>query len=82
VSPWHDEDGAVADIRERLGRAYRSLDGTTVELAVEKAREAFRQARIRAFVPILVERRARAALDAAVRRHRSVTDEGDPLSAP
>jgi hypothetical protein len=33
-----------------------------------------------AFVPVLVERRARAVLDAAARRHRSAPEERNPLS--
>jgi hypothetical protein len=74
------EDDAVQEVLGRLGLVYGSLDGATVELAVREAWEAFRQARIRAFVPILAERRARAVLDAAARRHRSVPEERNPLS--
>ncbi|MEU6536964.1 three-helix bundle dimerization domain-containing protein [Streptomyces sp. NPDC047000] len=77
-----DEEDAVRDVLGRLCRAYGSLDGTTVERAVAEARDAFRQARVRAFVPILVERRARAALDSAARRSRPAPPQGDPLSAP
>ncbi|MHB9863867.1 three-helix bundle dimerization domain-containing protein [Streptomyces sp. YIM S03343] len=82
IVPRRDEDDAVEEVLGRLSRAYDSLDGATVEVAVKDACQAFRQARIRAFVPILVERRARAALDAAVRRRSSAPEEGNPLSAP
>ena len=76
------EEDAVRDVSGRLRRAYASVDGATVEHAVAEAREAFRQARVRTFVPILVERRARAALDTAARRPRPAPQEGNPLSAP
>ena len=80
--PRRGEDDAVRDVLGRLCRVYRSLDGAAVEHAVAEALDAFRQARVRAFVPILVERRARAALDAAARRPRPAPREGKPLSAP
>ncbi|WP_359538879.1 three-helix bundle dimerization domain-containing protein [Streptomyces antibioticus] len=58
------ESDAVRDVVGRLLLAYDFLDTATVEAAVRDAYEVFRDARIRAFVPILTERRARAALDA------------------
>ncbi|WP_189715177.1 three-helix bundle dimerization domain-containing protein [Streptomyces phaeofaciens] len=59
-----DELDALQDLVGRLRLAYGSADAATVEAAVLDAYEMFKEARIRAFVPILVERRARAALDA------------------
>lgn len=58
-----DELGEVRDVVGRLVLHYGSLDEATVEAAVREACQAFRGARVRAFVPILVERRARAVLD-------------------
>lgn len=49
----------------RLTLRYDTLAPDVVAAAVREAREVFRDARVRAFVPILVERRARAVLDAA-----------------
>ncbi|MGW2355624.1 three-helix bundle dimerization domain-containing protein [Streptomyces phaeofaciens] len=60
----HDELDALQDVVGRLRLAYGSVDEATVEAAVLDAYEIFKEARIRAFVPILVERRARSALDA------------------
>ncbi len=51
----------------RLRAAYPSVDAVTVEATVRVAHESFRQARVRAYVPILVERRSRKALSAACR---------------
>ncbi|SMF71977.1 three-helix bundle dimerization domain-containing protein [Streptomyces sp. Amel2xC10] len=58
------ESDAVRDVAGRLLLAYDFLDTATVEAAVRDAYEVFRDARVRAFVPILTERRARATLDA------------------
>ncbi|KAB1148248.1 hypothetical protein F7R91_10145 [Streptomyces luteolifulvus] len=66
-----DEHDAVRDVVSRLVAAYDSVDAATVEATVGEAHDAFRQARVRAFVPILVERRARAVLDAAARHASS-----------
>ncbi|WP_362880861.1 three-helix bundle dimerization domain-containing protein [Streptomyces sp. NPDC048383] len=49
----------------RLRAAYPSVDAAAVEATVRVAYDSFRQARIRAYIPILVERRSRKALSAA-----------------
>ncbi|MBW5481206.1 hypothetical protein GPJ59_04735 [Streptomyces bambusae] len=51
----------------RLVAAYPSVDAAAVEVTVKAAYDAFHHARVRAFVPILVERRSRRALDTARR---------------
>ncbi|MER6149765.1 three-helix bundle dimerization domain-containing protein [Streptomyces hirsutus] len=51
----------------RLSAAHPSVDAVTVEATVRAAYDSFRQARIRAYVPILVERRSRRVLRAAER---------------
>ncbi|MFF8375885.1 three-helix bundle dimerization domain-containing protein [Streptomyces sp. NPDC015661] len=62
-----DELVSIRETVARLGAAYPSLDAVAVETTVRAAYESFRQARVRAYVPILVERRSRRALDAAAR---------------
>ncbi|MFC9396946.1 three-helix bundle dimerization domain-containing protein [Streptomyces sp. NPDC057027] len=62
-----DELASLRDTVARLGAAYPWLDSVDVEATVRTAYESFRQARVRAYVPILVERRSRRALQAACR---------------
>ncbi|MFF0084169.1 three-helix bundle dimerization domain-containing protein [Streptomyces canus] len=49
----------------RLRAAWPTVDEATVEAVVRSAYESFREARVRAYVPILAERRARKVLGAA-----------------
>ncbi|MFC4506883.1 MULTISPECIES: three-helix bundle dimerization domain-containing protein [Streptomyces] len=72
-----NELDAVQDVVRRLVLAYDSVDAAVVEAAVKEACEVFREARVRAFVPILVERRARGALTSYRR-----TGSGSHASAP
>lgn len=51
----------------RLSAVYPSVDVVTVEATVRTAYDSFHQARVRAYVPILVERRSRRVLSAACR---------------
>ena len=62
-----DELLAIQNVAARLRAAYPQADAATVEATVGTAYGSFRQARVRAFVPILVERRARTVLGAAAR---------------
>lgn len=63
----HDELVSVRNTVARLSAAHPSVDAVTVEATVRAAYDSFRQARVRACVPILVERRARRVLRAADR---------------
>ncbi|OQR63504.1 hypothetical protein B6E66_14400 [Streptomyces maremycinicus] len=65
--PPQDETASLRDLAARLRTAYPSVDAAVVETTLRTAYEAFGQARIRAYVPILVERRCRNALRAACR---------------
>ncbi|MCX5195319.1 hypothetical protein OOK31_15650 [Streptomyces sp. NBC_00249] len=62
-----DELESIRSMVARLRAAYPSVDAVVVEATVRVAYESFRQARIRAYIPILVERRSRKALSAACR---------------
>ncbi|MER6253202.1 hypothetical protein ABT224_17755 [Streptomyces sp. NPDC001584] len=64
-SPTPEELASVRTTVARLKAAYPSVDADTVEAAVEAAYDAFRQAKVRKYVPILAERRSRKALAAA-----------------
>jgi hypothetical protein len=66
----HDELVSIRNMVARLSAAYPSVDAATVEVTVSGAYDSFRQARVRAYVPILVERRARKLLGAACRTDR------------
>lgn len=63
-APTPEELASVRTTVARLKAAYPSVDADTVEATVEAAYDSFRQARVRKYVPILAERRARRALAA------------------
>ncbi|MFJ3839598.1 three-helix bundle dimerization domain-containing protein [Streptomyces sp. NPDC090054] len=65
-SPTPEELASARTTVARLKAAYPSVDAATVEATVEAAYDAFRQARVRQYVPILAERRSRKALAAAI----------------
>ncbi|MGW1672322.1 three-helix bundle dimerization domain-containing protein [Streptomyces sp. NPDC002324] len=66
-TPGSSQDALVLrDIVARLSAVWPTVDEAVVEAAVRSAYEAFREARLRAYVPILAERRARKALGTAV----------------
>jgi hypothetical protein len=56
------EDTRIGELVERLSKSYRTLPGDTVVEVVNDMRAAFNGSRIREYVPLFVERRARAAL--------------------
>ncbi|WP_371679915.1 three-helix bundle dimerization domain-containing protein [Streptomyces sp. NBC_01276] len=62
-----EERMAVRNLVARLKASYPTVDAVTVEAAVRAAYDSFHRARVRAYIPILVERRSRRALDAARR---------------
>ncbi|MFI8301018.1 three-helix bundle dimerization domain-containing protein [Streptomyces nigra] len=57
-----DELASIQNMVVRLSAAYPSVDAVTVEATVRAAYDSFRQARVRAYIPILVERRSRRVL--------------------
>ncbi|MFI1386277.1 three-helix bundle dimerization domain-containing protein [Embleya sp. NPDC020886] len=57
-----DEQAAVRHAAARLKSAFPSVDPATVDAHVEAAHDALSDARIRTYVPILVERRARTMI--------------------
>ncbi|KND44593.1 MULTISPECIES: three-helix bundle dimerization domain-containing protein [Streptomyces] len=62
---WSQDALVLRDIVARLSAAWPSVDEAVVEGAVRSAYESFREATLRAYVPILTERRARKALGTA-----------------
>ncbi|MET9881697.1 hypothetical protein ABZZ20_00795 [Streptomyces sp. NPDC006430] len=62
-----DELVSIRNTVARLRAAYPSVDAATVEATVRTAYESFHRARVRAYVPILVERRSRKTLSAVCR---------------
>lgn len=71
---------SVRNVASRLRAAHPLVDAATVEAMVRKAYDSFDGARVRAYVPILVERRCRRALRAAFRTAPpgGVADESAP----
>lgn len=59
------EDQAVRQISDRLKARYVTTAPASIDAAVDSARENRRDARIRDFVTIFIERQARTTLDAA-----------------
>ncbi|WP_365125527.1 three-helix bundle dimerization domain-containing protein [Streptomyces sp. NPDC052127] len=60
-----EEVVAVRDLVARLRATWPTVDEAAVEAVVRSAYDSFRQARVRAYIPILVERRARRTLGEA-----------------
>ncbi|AMU77301.1 Uncharacterised protein [Mycobacteroides abscessus subsp. massiliense] len=58
-----DERALVAAVQRQLTANYSWLTPERVSDAVQAAYERFAECRVREFVPLLVERRARAELD-------------------
>lgn len=56
------EQAAMAQVEERLTSKYADLPPDRVSMAIQQAHARFEQSKIRDFVPLLVERRARAEL--------------------
>ena len=57
-----NEETRIAELVERLRRSYPTLPAGTVAEVVSDMQAAFRGSRVREYVPLFVERRARAAL--------------------
>ena len=56
------EETRIAEVVDRLTTSYPTLPADTVTQVVHDTRAAFTGSRIREYVPLFVERRARAAL--------------------
>jgi hypothetical protein len=67
--PQVDEGRALGEVKERLRSRYSGRSPAEVSLVVDKAAQRFATARIRDFVPVLVEHISRDELNrrAAVR---------------
>lgn len=57
-----DEDRAIEDVIGRLKERYPATAPMDIVSAVMAARDRFTDARVRDFVPVLIEREARAQL--------------------
>jgi hypothetical protein len=58
------EEVAIARVRERLHRRYDPVAAPAeVDRALARARRRFESGKVRTFIPILVERRVRSAID-------------------
>ncbi|MFJ3224134.1 three-helix bundle dimerization domain-containing protein [Streptomyces sp. NPDC086783] len=73
-----EEASAVQDVVTRLKASWPALDEAAVETAVRSAYDSFRQARVTAYIPVLVERRVRRALEAAVGDRAARSEEPPP----
>jgi hypothetical protein len=56
------EPQLIADVERRLASKYPHIPPAQIAFAIENARARFENSRIRDFVPLLVERHARAEL--------------------
>ncbi|MFF3677571.1 three-helix bundle dimerization domain-containing protein [Streptomyces sp. NPDC002120] len=66
-APAPEELTAVRNTVARMQAAFPLVDAAVVEATVRAAYEDFRQARVRAYIPILAERRSRRTLGAVCR---------------
>ncbi|NTY61880.1 three-helix bundle dimerization domain-containing protein [Mycolicibacterium sphagni] len=57
------EDVMIAEVERRLASRYAQFPPDEISTIVQSAREKFAQSPIRDFVPLFVERNARARLD-------------------
>ncbi|MFF1518943.1 three-helix bundle dimerization domain-containing protein [Streptomyces sp. NPDC058305] len=76
-----DERATLVQLATRLKAAHPTIEASVVDATVTAAHDAFRQAKIRTYVPILVERRARTLL-AAIEREGATSPAPPSLSAP
>lgn len=58
-----DEEHAIADVISRLGERFPTATHEQISTAVVEARASFETAKVRDFVPVLIERDARARLE-------------------
>ncbi|MFE3826703.1 three-helix bundle dimerization domain-containing protein [Streptomyces sp. NPDC059092] len=75
------EQAALRRVTERLKASFPAVDSDTVDALVRTAHEALRHAKVRAYVPVLVERRARIALAVIAAETRSSRSSGSPQRA-
>lgn len=59
-------DAAIAEITERLEEGYPHHGIETIRAAVDEARDHFARAKVKDFVPLFIEREARARLERPV----------------
>lgn len=71
-----DELVSIRNMVAQLRAAYPSVDAVTVEATVRTAYDSFHEARVRAYIPILVERRSKRALSTACRTAPRQTVDG------
>lgn len=57
-----DEDKAIGEIIERLQERFPAATRESVVAAVDRARASFDGAKVRDFVPVLIEKEAKAIL--------------------
>ncbi len=57
-----DESKAISEIVERLRERFPEASPESVAAAVEYARTTFSEAKVRDFVPVLIEKEAKARL--------------------
>ncbi|WZH35600.1 MAG: hypothetical protein PIR02_12530 [Microbacterium enclense] len=57
------QESAISEIVERLKEQFPGISPQTVRAAVDAARDHFSRARIKDFVPLFIEREARAHLE-------------------
>lgn len=57
-----DEDKAVEEIIGRLTERFPQASGDDIVAAVDRARDSFDGAKVRDFVPVLLEKEAKAIL--------------------
>lgn len=57
-----DEDRAIGEIVERLQERFPDAATATIQDAVDRARATFDSAKVRDFVPVLIEKEAKAVL--------------------
>ncbi|MGX5183091.1 three-helix bundle dimerization domain-containing protein [Streptomyces avermitilis] len=72
---------SIRNLVARLRADYPSVDAVTVEVTVRTAYDVFHRARVRAYVPILVERRSRRVLGAACRTAPGQAIDGGAAAA-
>jgi hypothetical protein len=58
-----DEDARLADVIERLQDRFPHTPHSEIETAVHDAQRTFERAKVRDFVPLLIEREARAHIE-------------------
>jgi hypothetical protein len=64
VDPTPEETRQLEELRARMHREYANRTAGEVDAAVDQGVAELRDAKIRNFVPVLVERSARRQLDA------------------